>query len=219
MFQAEPQTVSEITPFRSIFDKWHDSLFESENFVAIPSAGALVEGWLLVIPKRFHIAIGSIAFDEVRELKEFVNHIKATLESLYGNVLIFEHGPTDIARPVGCSIDYAHLHMVPFEQGIFSTAKEMFPLIKWSRAAGLEKCLEYYRLHQDYLYVEDPFEGAFISNSPNLPSQLFRRVIAEKLKVAEKYDWRLYPEEPNIRATVDRIHAATLAPHACLKAF
>jgi diadenosine tetraphosphate (Ap4A) HIT family hydrolase len=216
MFQSQAAPAKML--FKSAFSKWHFVLFESENFVAIPSAGALVEGWLLILPKQFHISIGSIGWDKVQELREFINRVKKNIESLYGSVLVFEHGPAILSRPVGCSIDYAHLHIVPFEQGIFSLTKEMFPYIKWSPAEDFEKCMEYHRRQEDYLYLDDPFEGSFIASSQHIPSQLFRKVIAMKLNIAEMYDWRLYPEEHKIRAAVERISAANMVSSTCLKA-
>ena len=41
---------------------WSAPLVETENFVVVPSLGALVEGWLLIVPKAHHISYGALPF-------------------------------------------------------------------------------------------------------------------------------------------------------------
>ena len=215
MLHLNTLTTNKTLSYKSVFKRWFHILFETENFIAIPSVGALVEGWLLIIPKQPHICIGSMDLAAIAELRGFVKEVKASLESLYGDVVAFEHGPAGVHRPVGCGIDYAHLHLVPFPQTILALARDEFPLLAWSPANGLETCVDYFKKAQDYLYVEDPFEGSFIASGPNIPSQLFRRLIAKKVYRPQKYDWRQYPEEATISATLDRISTSCATP-TCL---
>jgi hypothetical protein len=37
---------------------WNEFLIETENFAVVPSLGALVEGWLLMVPKEHYISMG-----------------------------------------------------------------------------------------------------------------------------------------------------------------
>lgn len=50
---------------------WNDPLFETQNFIALPSVGALLEGWLLLVPKRHFILLGALPDLMLVEMQEF----------------------------------------------------------------------------------------------------------------------------------------------------
>jgi len=182
---------------------WNRILFESENFCAVPSLGALVEGWLLVVPKKEAICIGALETSLFSELHSFVGLVASRLQTVYGPVALFEHGPHVKDTAVGCGVDHAHLHLVPTRYSLLSGARELAPALRWRDAFGLPDTRAQFTHHRSYLFLEQPYGGtSFLTNGPCIPSQLFRRVVSKCLGTSEKYDWKRFSQLQNISATI-----------------
>ena len=97
-------------------------MFESENLVAIPSLGSLVEGWLLIVPRMHFISTGAFPPDLHEEFATFKREVCARLTALYGEICAFEHGPYAPSRQVGCGVDHAHVHLVPVAFDLITAA-------------------------------------------------------------------------------------------------
>src|SRR5260370_1238798 len=82
---------------------WNEPLFESTNFVVIPSLGALIQGWLLLVPRKHHICMGSLAEDSLHEMLQMKAAIASVMQQEYGSVCAFEHGPSKQQSQVGIS--------------------------------------------------------------------------------------------------------------------
>lgn len=182
---------------------WNRILFESESFCAVPSLGALVEGWLLVVPKKEAICIGALQTPLLSELRSFVEMVASRLQTVYGPVALFEHGPRGKDTAVGCGVDYAHLHLVPTRYSLLSSARQLAPRLRWRDALGLSDTRAQFTRHRPYLYLEQPYGAtSYLTNGPSIPSQLFRRVVSQCLGTPEKYDWKRFPQLQNISATI-----------------
>src|SRR5712691_3239818 len=83
-------------------EEWNEPIFESQNFVVIPSLGALVEGWLLLVPKRHFISMGAFHDEITAEMLHVKQSIIEVLETQYGSLCIFEHGPSQQNSKIGC---------------------------------------------------------------------------------------------------------------------
>ena len=46
-------------------------LFESENFVVVPTIGSIVPGWLLVVPRSHFMSVGSFDAAEVSKSSSY----------------------------------------------------------------------------------------------------------------------------------------------------
>src|SRR5690349_2831997 len=89
---------------------WDQPLFESPNFFAIPSLGALVEGWVLLVPRAHVVCSGALESRLLDEFAAMKEKLSALVRERYGTVSIFEHGPSVPGHDVGCTVDHAHLH-------------------------------------------------------------------------------------------------------------
>jgi len=182
---------------------WDRVIVESANFVVIPSLGALVEGWVLVVPKHSRICLGAIPQGLWPELIGLVDAVGGQLKAKYGPVALFEHGPAAQDTLVGCGVDHAHLHLVPTEIPLLAGAQELAPRVTWRPETSLRATCSYRRAGQAYLYLEQPLGSApFVGTGAVIPSQLFRRVIARYLGKPEKYDWKSNPNLETIEATL-----------------
>lgn len=185
-------------------EPWNEPLFESENFVVIPSLGALVEGWLLLLPRRHYICIGALPPSLVEEMDQLKQTAGSFVHDLYGSVCAFEHGPHKENRSVGCGVDHAHLHLVPASFDLLSAVTPFLPdKVIW-RQGGLNDCRIAFGESRDYLYLEQPAGNGSIATHDQFTGQVFRQAIASELGVLAQYNWRDFPQLPNVEATIAR---------------
>lgn len=160
----------------------------SDNFMIMPDAGALVEGWLLLFPKT-HILTMSDTPEQYRdEIDTLVQAYSKRLKHHYGAVTLFEHGPAELKTTVGCGVDHAHLHLVPINSNLLAKAKTVLPDTKWQPIVDLHAIRDMRKAEQAYLYLQQD-QQSFVAFAKTFPSQFFRRIIADELHVTE-FDWR-----------------------------
>lgn len=193
---------------------WNKILFQSKNFVVIPTIGSLVEGWLLIVPKEHFLCIGALNDKLLLELKSFKEFIYNTLNKCYSSIVFFEHGPAKSNQAIGCGVDHAHLHVLPFKYDLVSEANRISNIpLKWESVNGLDGLKDFYKKGLSYLYVEQKIGKSLVATHPEIPSQFFRRIIAESVGKPEKYNWKEYVEEQNINVTIRKIEKNFLQNH------
>lgn len=191
---------------------WDTPIFESESFVVLPTVGALVEGWLLVVPKMPSLCFAHLQTSAFSELESFLSDIVPIVESNYGPVSMFEHGPAATASPVGCGVDHAHLHLVPTKCDLQVGAQQIAPNVRWSRVGSFEAVRDRGNDGDGYWFLQQPYGSGGcnvgVCSDGEPASQLFRKVIATSLGFPEAFDWKKNSGEDRIAATVE-----TLAHH------
>lgn len=197
---------------REKFRKYHQKefyneiLFESENFVVIPSLGSLIEGWLLIVPKTEYLSLQCIKSDSlISELEELSNAVAKIMIKEYGFVTMFEHGAVNTNSTVGCGVDFAHLHIVPIAFDLLNGLEEFLNIkYNWKKVSGIKNAIRSSEKGVEYLFLTDYFGNSFISQNEKIPSQLFRKVIANYLNIPDKYDWKQFHEIDKISNTIRR---------------
>lgn len=185
---------------------WDHVLCETENFVVVPTVGALIEGWLLIVTKQSYLCMGAIEEELHPELSALKDHVFTVLRQTYGDVAAFEHGPSQTGQQVGCGVDHAHLHVLP----VAFPLTERVPIVTdvaldWQEVEGIHSAREMFGARTPYLYVEQPAGVGRITNASDAPSQLFRRVIADAIGSPKAFDWRNNPMEANVISTVNTL--------------
>jgi ATP adenylyltransferase len=188
---------------------WNAPLIETENFVVIPSLGALVEGWLLIVPKRHHISYGALPVALRAEADALEVQTRELLESQYKKpVVTFEHGPSAAKHGTGCGVDHAHLHLVPIECDLFATVVSFVPpTVQWMASDWSER-ENAYRSGLDYLYLKPSGSGGLIAVADDFGSQVFRKAISFHLGVEGEYSWRDYPRIETVTQTIEALIGA-----------
>ncbi len=183
-------------------EAWDRPVFESANFIVLPSLGSLVEGWLLLVPKQHYISMGALPASLVTEMEEMKAKVSAHVRQEYGETCVFEHGPASASRKVGCSVDHAHLHIVPLTFDIGRAAVPFMPKdAEWVKASWVQ-CQEAHQAGQDYLYFEQPLGCGNISTHSEFGSQVFRRAIASEIGRPHDFNWREHPELETVAKTI-----------------
>lgn len=205
---CEELSASRATTFSSIYGTVlkKRTLWETEDFVVLPTIGQLVFGSLLVIPKRH---VDSCALLEEGEKKDFAQILDEVFEwaSQYGSPVFFEHGAKETTGG-SCGIYHAHLHVVPLPREI--SLEVLFP--EHDQVFGtLTLALNEYRFSNQYLLIGDKkkvLSTEFGTFDARFPSQFFRRRILEKLKISRNWNWRDYKEiESDLVKTVQEFEA------------
>lgn len=184
---------------------WNKPVLETEHFIVLPSLGSLVPGWVLVIPKEHYLCIGALPQGLVPEFQWVKGKTAELIATQFGEPCIFEHGPSSAGLKVGCSVDHAHLHVVPFSGDLARLVTSFMPDGAGWRPADVQACVNAYRAGENYLYFEQPLGSGFISIHPAFGSQVFRRAIALQLGKPHEFDWRQYPNHSTIQATVEAL--------------
>lgn len=182
---------------------WDSPVFESRNFVAVPSLGSLVEGWLLLVPREHFLALGALPGRLVAEMEDMKAKISAHVRNEYGEICLFEHGPARVSRKVGCTVDHAHLHIVPLTFDIADAARPFMPHDSVWSTASWSDCREAHLAGQDYLYFEQPLGSGRISTHTDFGSQVFRKAIASQIGRPDDFNWREFPELDTVARTIN----------------
>ena len=193
---------------------WDTPIFESRGFVALPTVGALVEGWLLVVPKTPALSFARISPAQFSELGEFLDEIVPVVESAYGSVSVFEHGPAIANSSVGCGVDYAHLHLVPTRCDLLAGARNIAANIRWDQIGSFDEVQNYAELADGYWFLKQDYrlDLCYLGKCEygNPTSQLFRRVIANYLGRPSVFDWKNELGESMITSTVENLSQRTI---------
>jgi ATP adenylyltransferase len=175
---------------------------ETEHLVAVPSVGALVPGWLLVLPKKHHLNFAETVRGN-SHIESELESMAVRWESLYGPLTWFEHGPKEAGSEVGCSIDHAHMHLAPLgEINLLHAAEDSPEGIYFKEVEELKEVGQAIDSNQSYLYIRLPNSTHWLAGSNRIPSQSLRRVIAARQGRYEEWDWKQFPRHDLLRETI-----------------
>lgn len=183
---------------------WDEILLETQHFVVVPTRGSLVEGWLLVIPKRWRLCMADLEDQEYEELIPLLDDIKSTLRECYGNgVILWETGPCREDTRTGCGVDHAHIHLVPWNRNILRSLDDYRGQItSWLPANSVRDTRQFHQNNIPYIYFDSDRTGPLVMDASEIPSQYFRQVIAYELGIPNEYDWKTHPKPGTARSTV-----------------
>lgn len=172
-------------------------MFESDSFAVVPSLGPLTPGHSLLCPKQHVRSFAEVdpALDaEYRRVLAFVSgRLSAVFEP---NVLVFEHGMATDGRTV-CTVDHAHLHLVPLPVGVD------VPANGWPSFGGSLRDLRARCEGREYIWSQAAGRPARVLTTSEQPleSQYMRRVVAEAIARPARWDWRATPDPGAADAT------------------
>lgn len=196
---------------------FNTSILESKNFRIIPSIGAMVEGWLLLIPKSHIISFCYLSQELVEEFEELKTKTINLLESVYEKpVVVFENGAIEDKTNIGCGVDYAHLHLVPFKIDVRNIVDSHYDcLLDWKNVSSFTEILDI-RKNTAYYYLE--FDNRKIyTEVPNSSSQLIRKGIAKKLNIPLSYDWKEFSFVNNVIKTIEKLEVVETLNHSYVR--
>jgi len=183
------------------------------NFIAWVSVGALVPGYMLVLPRRCYTAMAAVPRYLRLELAQFTYDVAWQVKRLWGpDVVLFEHGPickrddTVDGACVAC-VDHAHIHIVPIPH-TFNVAMKTAEQLRSVPSRRVTVTTLSTLMGWDYLFIEQPSFGvglAFLKtdDAQGFRSQLIRNVIADEFGLGD-YNWRTEPRFENVAKTIEK---------------
>ena len=168
-------------------------MLETDAFAVLPSLGPLVPGHSLLCPRAHVRAFAELdgrldgAFLAVKE------ELRERLARLYGaEVHLFEHGMAKDGTRVLCTVEHAHLHVLPLPQPLDLGVAEDG---RWVDCGGSLQSLRELVGGGEYILYETPDGASRILRSEGgaLESQYMRRLVVERLGQGSEWDWRAAP--------------------------
>jgi diadenosine tetraphosphate (Ap4A) HIT family hydrolase len=174
------------------------------HFALIPSVGPLAAGHVLLCPQAHRCSFAALGPDEEVEVEPAIDATEDLLSRRYGpRLYLFEHGTGAASSQPACSVEHAHLHLLPSRSDLWPAVAQA---VTWS-ALGDRSLTdvvgdrEYLRFRQD--------DGRWWIHVPRRPlrSQLLRQHLARALGVQHVWDWRTHPRAELVRETFDTVAA------------
>lgn len=178
---------------------------EGDLAVVIPSVGPLATGHVLVCPTEHRRSCASAAPAEFEEINLLAERTATLLRDALGeDVHRFEHGDALIGDTVSCSVEHAHLHLLP-------TGADPWPELalefEWERLVGRSE-LPDFAGGEEYLFYEAPGGECYAYlGQGEVPSQLLRQRFAESMGLAAAWNWRESPRPELISRTYELLGA------------
>jgi ATP adenylyltransferase len=186
-------------------------LFESSNFVAVPTRGSIIPGWILIIPRAHFLCVGALSCELMREFISFREMVASALHAAFGPVAFFEHGPVMPCTSIGCGVDHAHLHLVATTVNLRAGANRIAECaLNWAPVNRPSTLSRYHAEGLPYLYVQQ-FGESWICSPETIESQLFRKVIAAAVRRPQKYDWKQHCFISEIDKTLSTLQRGNVA--------
>jgi len=187
-------------------DTFDEDLADFADAAVIPTRGALVSEWLLIVPRKPCLSIAELSAPDRARLIAISDTLSARVSTLVGSSVTFEHGPGRRGSVVGCGVDQAHLHVVGGRAEMFDRLIEAVDDEAWSVADHADPWRSI-AVGADYLMVRD-HERAVRALTDGTTSQRLRRAIALMLGREKEWDYRSHPHEANARRTKEIFRGA-----------
>lgn len=191
-------------------DAMNKPWLNSRDYGALVSVGALVPGWSLVCPVQHKLNL----VDEYKlsSFWNFVDDAAQVLAEQYGQISVFEHGAFSDTSRTSCGTVHAHLHLVPLSFSLVDASRQYDKDIIWRHCKATE--IKEITAHHEYLFVADQYASEETTGMIHLldqgVSQFFRKVIAQKIGIADQYDYRTNPMIETVADTVTQLRKKTM---------
>ncbi len=173
---------------------------EIDDFIVVPSKGALVEGYILVVPKIHVTSINELNNDQKKSLLFLIKKYRERFKEIYGKYpIVFEHGTGKSGGNTSSSVVHGHVHIVNHN---FFNERFVIDFLKLKKV-DISEFYEY--RSKSYISYISPTLEYYISYDFKHCSQQVRKLIADDLNIGNKYDWNKNNFEDNIRKTIENL--------------
>ena len=188
-------------------------LLETDSIVVIPCLGALADFYALVVPRNHVLSFAYLPAAVDDELATVMRALREWfLEEAESPPVLFEHGSFSFRDKGGACFDHAHIHAVAARSTPTDFLRRvekvvpMSPVEQWLPAAR-----EWVRKrHRSYWAMSTEEAGDYLGEPRDVPSQFFRRSLAEWLHMDEQWDAVMYPQVDRVAHMIERARANPL---------
>ncbi len=178
-----------------------------DNFVAIPTLGSIVPGWILVVSKDHVICSGALDPSLRENLSKAIDTAANLISAHFSEATIFEHGPAVRGTPVGCGIDHLHIHVAALPASLSGMCRELYGTL-WRKIDNLDALEAIHRSGRAYILVKEPSGDWLWADAPVGVRQPLRRAVAQMLDIPDQFDYRTDAFEENVSLTLRELVSA-----------
>ena len=183
-----------------------EDLADFAEAAVVPTRGALVAEWLLVVPRTPCLSVAELDRPHRARILAIANAVSVRMPARAGASVTFEHGPGRQGSATGCGVDQAHLHVVGGVPHLLERLVDAVGDASWS-AADYDDPWAAIPSGSDYLMIRDRHRAVRARvSSPT--SQRLRRALASVLGLGDEWDYRSHPNERNARLTREMFRGA-----------
>jgi diadenosine tetraphosphate (Ap4A) HIT family hydrolase len=166
-------------------------LTQSDYFNILCDVHPLLEGHLLIIPKRHTSCAGQYTIEEWRDFKNVYQQTSNWVRERFGSVATFEHGK------IGQTVFHSHIHLLPFQ----GSAEQIIPegSDKCRPLQMMEELVEIFQKEGQYLYFSINQQQWTVDTSLGAP-RFFRDRFAAALGCQQRADWKATAKNPQLMA-------------------
>jgi diadenosine tetraphosphate (Ap4A) HIT family hydrolase len=187
----------------------------NDHATAIPTIGAYLAGYILIVPRPHVLSLGQLDEDTRRGVEQLTEQMADRVAQVYGTtVLGFEYG---LNQSQARRIDHAHLHLLPSRADLRGWLSRRLDGYEVDSMTELPSTSQY-----SYITVWHPQTRLTVYPVPNdaSPRIRLREVVAalDGRVDVNSWDWQGFPCGQLMRQTVDdlvqpvaRVHAAVSA--------
>jgi len=178
-------------------------IYETDDFIVIPTVGQIVPGSLLLLTKQHYETFAELP-------KSFQNQLGDVMASVQDHMkvktVLFEHGARKKTN-ASCGVFHAHIHFVPIDN-----LKNIGDLIgnKSVQFESIEEAYKYLENSDNYIFFQDSEQNIFVNTVSNGESELFtsqhfRKWLVKNYHPEKEWDWKKYNfVESDLVTTLDK---------------
>ncbi len=177
------------------------NIFETKNFVVQASVGALLPGYLVILPKRHVVSIARLNKEEQLEFKVLMKSVRELLKAIYGvEPILWENGMknTEANKIINLRL-HATIHMCPIEIDIYNELRKIGFDLEFCEYEDISKYAD-----TQYVFVLNNKGDTQILDTQDLFFSIhtIRKLICGKINLPEEaWDMRKFKFYENIDYT------------------
>ena len=170
---------------------------QTQNFLILPSKGALCDGYLLIVPKQHLNSMNELDNKQKEELNIIIEKYQKKFFEIYNkSPIFFEHGSSQTQIMSASSVTHAHMHIVNHN---FSNQNQIISELNFQK---VDKKIFFKNQNKNYISYISPNGEYYISYNFKPVSQQMRIYIARDLNLTDCYNWKTFGFENNIIETI-----------------
>jgi diadenosine tetraphosphate (Ap4A) HIT family hydrolase len=142
-------------------------LKETDAFFVVADHAPLVEGHILIIPKRHYACYGAVHAKMDEELASLKQEVRDFFNQYYAPSIFWEHG---VFRQ---TVYHAHLHCFPFGETTYDITAPLHTIVAHSQ----DDVRAWYAAHGHYFYLEDTVKSLLFAPEMDLYVQVIKDVL------------------------------------------
>ncbi|MBZ3908442.1 MULTISPECIES: HIT domain-containing protein [Streptomyces] len=214
--QAIDPSVDDCTLQRHLHAGQQRVMASNEHAAAVPTIGAFVPGYLLVVPTTHTLSLGQLSNEELEGVEDLARDLTDQLHRVYRRpTLSFEYG---LNLPAARRIGHGHLHILPSTADLGGWLARRVPGYEIASYTQVPRGAD-----TSYITVRDQTGTLTCFPVPNdaFPRIRLRKIVARLDPQIEDtaWDWEAHPFPELMRATVEDLTTVKPArPEAAYRA-